>query len=167
MEPMHEFLMEETYGAVFQFPPEIVDVYSRIVLTIVAADGIISPEEWRYVNAYARAMGVPAEISSRWPKTDFSKTNLDEDVRSFWRLIGTPNYAFIYDAIKIASADGFAPEERAAVMRAVKAVGIPTHLVNQVEKLLELERTARAMRVALLYPEPTLFHDPTKFHTAS
>ena len=50
------------------------------------------------------------------------------------------------------------------VATAAAACGVSEATVRQLENLVALEETVRTLRVTLLFPEPTPFHDPKKFH---
>jgi hypothetical protein len=155
--------MEEVYGAVYGIPNEVMEVYGRILLAIADGDGTVSPEELHYFNGRAKALGIPDDIVAKW-KAEYPQANLEQDVATLRKYIQGPPLSILYDAIKIASADGYADGEKKMVRRAAAACDVSEATVRQLENLVALEDAARALRVTLLFPEPTPFHDPKKFH---
>jgi uncharacterized tellurite resistance protein B-like protein len=158
MERIEAHMQEETYGAVHKFPDELAIAYGQILLMIVAGDGVVSPEEWRYMAARAKAMGLSQSIIDEWQRFDYRAGDLERITKKSWEMLGGKGYAFIYDAVKIARVDGYHARERQAMRRAATAVGIPESTVTQIENLVEAEEAIRALRVSLLYPESSPFH---------
>jgi hypothetical protein len=130
---------------------------------VAAGDGVVSDEEWNYWAARAKAMGIDQSVIDGW-KESYPTADLEADVKKLWELGGALSYAFLYDGIKVARADGYVEGEKEAVRRAAKICGIPESVVTQIEHLCALEEQVRALRVTLLYPEPNRFMDPAKFH---
>jgi hypothetical protein len=159
MERIEAHLQEETYGAVHKFPDEMATLYGHIILMIVAGDGEVSPEEWRYMAGRGRAMGLSQAIIDSWQRFDYRSGNLEAATRTFYEMLGARGYAFIYDSVKVARVDGYHDGERRAIRRAAQAVGIPEFAVTQIENLVEAEEAIKTLRVSLLYPESSLFHD--------
>jgi uncharacterized tellurite resistance protein B-like protein len=158
-----QHFMEEVYGAAYEVPHEVMEVYGRILLCIAAGDGIVSVEEWHYFNGRAKTLGIPDFIVAKW-KAEYETANLEQDVATLRRYMKGPVYAFLYDAIKIAAADGYADGEKRMLRRAAAACDVPETIVRQLENLVALEDTVRTLRVTLLFPEATPFHDPKRFH---
>lgn len=164
MERIEDHFQEEVYGAAYKFSPEIVELYGRVLLMIAAGDGVVSDIEWRFFVGRAKAMGIPDQMIEKW-KFDYTKGDLEGDVKRFWELHGNQRaYSFLYDAIKLASADGYADGEKLALRKAAKVCGVSESIVLQLENLVAMEAAVRELRITLLYPEGSPFHDPEEHH---
>jgi uncharacterized tellurite resistance protein B-like protein len=159
MERIEAHMQEETYGAVHKFPDEMATLYGHLILMIVAGDGEVSAEEWRYMVARGRAMGLSQAVIDSWQRFDYKHGDLEAAARQFYAMLGATGYAFIYDAVKVARADGYHEGERRATRRAAAAAGIPEFAVTQIENLVAAEDAIKALRVSLMYPESSPFHD--------
>jgi len=155
--------MEEVYGAAYEIPNEVMEVYGRILLTIAGGDGVVSVEEWHYFNGRAKTLGIPEFIVEKW-KAEWEEADLEKDVAQLREYMKGPVFAFLYDAIKIAAVDGYADGEKRMLRRAAAACDVSEATVRHLENLVALEDAVRTLRVTLLFPEATPFHDPKKFH---
>ena len=59
----------------------------------------------------------------------------------------------VYDAIRAASVDGYHAGEAAAVRRIAQALGIEVSAVEEIERLVDVERDLKQKRVHLLMPQ--------------
>ena len=150
-------LLEELFGAA-NFSAEANDQYVRVLLMIVAGDGVVSEAEWGYLIGKANALGMPPEDIESWKKIDYTSGDLSIEAKKYWDLLGANGYDLFYDAVKMSGADGYAEEERAALRKAAEAAGIPESVVVQIEHLCELEESVRQLRISLLFPEGSVFH---------
>jgi len=127
--------------------------YGYILLNIAGSDGDVSdPElEWLTVQC-AESVGVDQEIIAAWEEYDFDQEDLEElfmelNASSFANV----NKLLIYDAIRMASADGdYAEDERDQVYQAAKILKIPQEAVTAIEALVELEQAASKLRMTIL-----------------
>jgi hypothetical protein len=158
MEKIEDHFQVETYGAVLKFTPDVVMLYGQILMMIVGGDGVVSKTEWDYLSGRAKAMGIPQDVIDAWHDFDYKNGDLAGSVRAFYGKLGATAYAFLYDAVKVARADGYVEGERKALRRAAKAADIPESVVAQIENLVEAEEALRTLRISLLYPESSIFH---------
>jgi hypothetical protein len=158
MQKNEEHFQIDTYGAVFQFTPEVVMMYGQILMMIVGADGEVSAAEWAYLSGRARSMGIPHEVIEAWRAFDHARGDLVGTVRAFNDKLGASSYAFLYDAVKVARADHYHEAEKRATRVAAAAAGISEAIVGQIEKLVEAEDALRTLRISLLYPHSSVFH---------
>ena len=63
---------------------------------------------------------------------------------------GTPARAMLYDAITIASADGFTEKERTLLERVAKLLGVDDSVYNAVLSLVEAETALNRLKGSLL-----------------
>jgi len=123
--------------------------FGKAVLVIAAGDGVLSDVELEYYLEMARAFGAPEQALAEYRKFDPHATKLEQ--------LLDPKYAqmarhFVYDAIKVASADGYHEKEAEAVRKAAKILGIDEWTVASLEALIEAENGLKKTRHALLQP---------------
>ena len=127
--------------------------YGFALLTISGADGDVSdPElEWLTIEC-AEAVGVSEDIIAEWEEFDFESADLEEIFYSFnTKSFGNFNKILIYDAIRMASADGdYAEEERDTVHQTAKILKVPNETVLAIEALVDLEQAANKLRLTIL-----------------
>src|SRR5262245_23146696 len=99
MDRIDAHYQEETYGAIHKFPDEMATLYGHLILMIVAGDGTVSDEEWRYMIARGRAMGLSEAVIESWRRFDYMNGDLEGAARTFYEQLGARGYAFIYDAV--------------------------------------------------------------------
>jgi tellurite resistance protein len=158
------YILEEFYGNAYMFSEETVDRYGRVVLTIAGGDGEISEAEWRVFEGIAKACEIPPPFLERWRAFDFKTADLKAEAKAFWDAVGSKAYAFLYDAVKVCSADGYHAEEKKLLRQAAAQCEIPESVVRDIENLVLVETATRELRISLLFPEPTRFHDPSLHH---
>ncbi len=152
---MNDHYVKEIYGTA-NFTDA--DQYALLLLKVVAGDGIISDAEWDYFVGFAKATGASAEEIEAWKRLDYESADLPTMVKQYRETTGAVANDFIYDAIKMSSADGYADQEKAALRAVAEAGGIPEYVVGQIENLCLLEETVRQLRISLLFPEGSAFH---------
>ena len=156
----HDHLQREIYGVALEWPLEVIQAYIPVLLKIVGGDGEVSDMEWDYLLGRARAMGIPDELIHSWTLIDHHEVDLKSAVQKLYEVAGSDgSYAFLYDAIKVSSADGYHEAERELLLAAAETLEIPLALVQQIEALVRIEEQVRRMRVELLYPQRTKFHN--------
>ncbi|MFT6866391.1 MAG: putative tellurite resistance protein B-like protein [Cyclobacteriaceae bacterium] len=126
--------------------------YGYTLLTIAGADGIVSdPElEWLTVDL-AKHVGIPNEIISDWEEFDYDDADLEEIFSTFNNsTLASFNKLLIYDAIRMASADGeYALEEKEQVMEAARIMNVSMDAVVAIEALVDLEHAADKLRMTV------------------
>src|SRR5262249_547732 len=152
---LENWLQQETYGATHEFSLETMEQYGKVLLILAAGDGSVSHDEWLYFVERSKAMGGEETLFDIWSQYDYKAADLKTEVKKFWDLVGGKALAFLYDAILISSADGYQEGEKKALRNAAEVCGISEAVVRQIEELVAHEASLRALRVALLFPEPT------------
>lgn len=145
--PTNEWFIRNHYGIDFNSPVDEMKRYGMAMMAIVAADGLSERERW-VSTELGRHMGAPADMISNVLGADASKIDLAEVLRGF--KDGTPARAMLYDAITIASADGFSDEERKFGKRVAKLLGIEDNVYDAILSLVEAEMALNRLKGSLL-----------------
>ncbi len=147
LRPTNEWFIRSHYGIDFNSPVEEMKRYGTALMAIVAANGLSERERW-VATELTQHMGVPAEMIRSIMGMDPSRIDLGEVLRGF--KDGTPARAMLYDAITIASADGFSEKERAFAERVAKLLGVDRNVYNAVLSLFEAETALNSLKASLL-----------------
>ena len=125
--------------------------YGYALLCISGADGEVSESELHWLTKYyGFMMGAPKELTDDWTSFDYKKANLSDVLKN---LDGVPvnfSRALIFDAIRMASADGYVRKEKRSVYTAAKILGVDKHIVAGLECLVENELTFKKHMAILL-----------------
>jgi uncharacterized tellurite resistance protein B-like protein len=125
---------------------------ARALKVVLAADGELHPAE---INEYldtCRRYGASDELLAEFRAFDPRSTSVDECFAGV-APDSVPYKALLYDAIRIAKADGsYARNERAAVRNAAKLLGISDDGVMDITALVDAEEAMRALRFSMLCP---------------
>ena len=149
----YNFLAHQLYGfddkLQGQIPVEHRDRYARAILTIAAADGLSDSEAEYFANLSA-IMQMPEEMIAHYLKYDTSSTSLEELLSPLHDAVpgAHPAGYLLYDAIKVASVDGYSEKERAKVAEGAKLLGVSAEHLAQLEGLVAAERGLRTVRIA-------------------
>jgi hypothetical protein len=150
---------KELYGDTIEWPAEVIETYVHLILMIVGRDGEISEAEWTYFLGGAKAMGIPDEVAESWRSYDHKKGDIDAELAKYREQVGSKGaHSFLYDAIRVARADSYHPAERVGIANAAAKLGISDATLKQIEHVIALEEAVRALRISILFPEPTKFH---------
>lgn len=152
MYPDFEKVSPKFYG-ISLVPKNLWKEYGYVLLNISGSDGEVSdPEqEWLTVSC-SEAVGIGEDIVKAWEQYDFEEDDLEElfvnlNATSF----GNFNKLLIYDAIRMASADGdYADDEKSQVYHAASIMKVSPETVTAIEALIELEHAADKLRLTLL-----------------
>lgn len=150
----YNFLAHQNYGHGAELqsrvPIENRDRYARAILTIAAADGL-SPQEAEYFANLSAAMEMPEEVVGRYLNYDTSSASLEELLSPLRQATPDINPAgyLLYDAIKLASVDGYSEKERTKVAEAARLLGISAHHVAALEGAVAAEIGVRNARLAV------------------
>lgn len=131
-------------------PKESWEKYGQALLTISGSDGELSgPElEWLVEDA-ASAVGVSEDIVQRW--RDFDALNGDlETIFDEINVLGVVNFnkLLIYDAIRMASADGdYAEDEKESVFEAASLLKVSHEDLLSIEALIDMEKALDKLRI--------------------
>ena len=142
-------LRMERYGLAGPVAPELLARLGRLVLTVAAADGVVTPRETAWLASTYRALGATEAVILDFASFDGRGASiaelLDKRMRPFARLA-------LYDACCVAAVDGLHVEERGRARVAAAHLGLAPSLVAQVEAVLALEAGVREARARLLAP---------------
>lgn len=147
---LNKFFCLLHYGATFDSIPTTPDDMRRFALAllkIVGADGLSEKEQWAYAEI-GRHVGAPEALIQQLLATDPSKLDLAELLAGF--TDGVNARAMLFDAITVASADGYSDEERKVAAEAAKTLGIDEPTLRAIEALVETEAAFRRTKGAIL-----------------
>lgn len=120
---------------------------ARLVLAIVGADGKVSSTERAMWENSARFWGTPEAEIHKAGSIDVSKVTIE----SLMSLpIRKAAGVFLYDAVRIASVDGFHEKERQVTIKAARAMGLDPTIVPAIEGLVALSKVVLEARHRLL-----------------
>ena len=133
-------------------PAPLFQKIARALKLVLAADGDVNGAE---LNAYletCRRFGAPDEMLDELRRFDPRETSLEECFAGM-DPDSVPARSLLYDAIRIAKADGsYDRSERAAVTRAAKLLGLEDEWVEKITALVDAEEALGRLRVSLLLP---------------
>ena len=150
----HRFdnLSPKFYG-ISMIPKEMWKEYGYVLLNIAGSDGEVSDEELEWLTVEcAESVGVSEEIITKWENFEYDEDELEE----LFHSINSTSFAnfnklLIYDAIRMASADGdYAEDEKEQVYHAARLMKVPPEAVTAIEALVELEQAADKLRLTIL-----------------
>ncbi|MEM7298682.1 MAG: hypothetical protein AAF391_10510 [Bacteroidota bacterium] len=131
-------------------PRESWEKYGQALLTIAGSDGDVSEPELNWlVSDAAQAVGVSDEVVQAWRSFDFENGDLVEIFEDI-NTLGAVNFnkLLIYDAIRMASADGeYAEDEKEAVFQAANLLKVKQEDLLSIEALIEMEYALDKMRI--------------------
>ncbi len=151
---IHQFekLAPKFYG-ISMIPKELWRQYGYILLNIAGSDGEVTDDELEWLTvSCAEAVGIEESIISDWEDFEYDEDELEElfidlNATSFANY----NKLLIYDAIRMASADGdYAEDEKEQVYNAAKILKVSQEAVTAIEALVEMEQAADKLRFTLL-----------------
>ncbi|MEQ9481067.1 TerB family tellurite resistance protein [Coleofasciculus sp. F4-SAH-05] len=144
-----QWIMNEMYGMKTVPPNEEYEAFLKAVLICAKGDGLLAPEERNWVAGRAAAYRNPGyELA----KTYEPNEDLQDVVNQASALSSNPHIV-IYVAIQACSADKeYHAEEKAAVRKLAKYIGIEEDVVTQIEELYMEEAKIREKRIALMFP---------------
>jgi tellurite resistance protein len=122
------------------------------LLSIANGDGELSDAERSWALGYFAAKGYPTEVIDEARRL----TDRDLDVIPALMELGVlkpSGRILLYDAIRVASADGYHPAEMRAVRAVARALGVPDAAVAEIEALVADEAALPARRIQLLMPD--------------
>jgi tellurite resistance protein len=142
-------ILREHYGITMPFPPELRAKVGKAVLTVAGADGTLSTQELNYFLGLVRAEGASDALLEEFQRFDYANADLgqflDRETRPLARMM-------LYDAVRVARADGVSPKEREKAIQMAKELGVEPNIVPAIEGLLGIEDSLNAARIRLLSP---------------
>lgn len=140
------FYARERYGTVPKFPATD-GRFAKALMIIIGADGKISDAEMAAFLGAAELMGMPAGFREELRSFDFKNEKLEVHLKGLGD--GPTSRRMLYDAIKIAHADGYAAEEHRMAQRAAELLGVEPSVVTAIEGLVATEIALMSARGAL------------------
>jgi tellurite resistance protein len=131
--------------------PEVVRNMARALVAVAGADDQLSAPERTWILGYLAAKGYPSEVLQ---EASHEGGEASETVSELMELgiLAQSGRILIYDAIRAASADGYAPAERKAVHDIAAVLGIREQEVHAIEALVQDELALKERRIAVLMP---------------
>lgn len=144
-------MLNELYGFTQVPPAGDYESFIKAVLICAKGDGVLAPEERRWVVGRAAALQNPGyELTKTYPADEEllavvgNSATVDKSGR---RMI-------IYVALQACAADGeLHPDERARVNQLATSLGLEPETVAQLEQLCAEEARIREQRLQLLFPD--------------
>lgn len=140
----------ETFGVSGEVPIAIRQKVAKAILTVAGADGKITEREWTRFTALAMRSGMPPQALEALSGFDALTADLndyfDDETRPMAKLI-------LFEAIKVARADGYGADERETARRAAEMLGVAPETVVAIEGLVEIEESIAVARMELLRPD--------------
>lgn len=125
---------------------------ARALKVVLAADGEVNGAELNVYLDTCRRFGAPNSMLDELRDFDPTCTTLEECFGAL-DADSIPARSLLYDAIRIAKADGsYDRSERAAVTRAAELLGLEDEWVEKITALVDAEEALTNLRVALLLP---------------
>jgi hypothetical protein len=150
MTARYNFLAHQNYGfddkRQADIPVPDRDRYAKAILAIAAADGL-SEKEREYFANLSHAMDMPEEMINHYLSADPKAESLSDLLAPLRGRNPVPY--LLYDAIKVASVDGYAEKERLQVNRAAELLGVNKEHLTALEGLVSAENAVRTARLAV------------------
>jgi len=125
---------------------------ARALKVVLAADGELHPAEINEYLETCRRYGAPDDLLAELREFDPTSTTVDKCFAGI-APESVPYKALLYDAIRIAKADGsYSRNERAAVHNAARLLGIDDDGVMDITALVDAEDAMRSLRFSMLCP---------------
>jgi tellurite resistance protein len=139
-------------------PRQFFDVFARALKILAAADGEVHPAEMDAYLDTLRLFGADEVMIATYRDFDPASTTIAEVFQGIDTSI-IPGRGLLYDAIRIAQADGdYSGEESAAVLDAARILGIDAETVGIIVALAEAEAALKRLHTALLIPAALRAH---------
>jgi uncharacterized membrane protein YebE (DUF533 family) len=131
--------------------PEVVRNMARALVAVAGADGDLSDSERSWILGYLAAKGYPSDVLVEVAREG---TEPPEKVHELMELgiLAKSGRILIYDAVRAASADGYAPDERKTVHEVAAELGLTAQDVRAIEDLVQAEIALKERRIATLMP---------------
>lgn len=124
--------------------------YAKALKMILAGDGEISAKENAAFQDFGVMMGTSKELIDKVNAFDTRREKLEDHLRGLTDCV--PARRMLYDAIRIASSDGYADRERAMARKAAELLGIDKDVLEAIEGLVSVEEALKTARAKVLTP---------------
>ncbi|NEO32149.1 MAG: hypothetical protein F6K36_17290 [Symploca sp. SIO3C6] len=145
------WILNQFYGVTTTPPEEDYEAFIKAVLICAKADGVLEPEERNWVVGRTAVFGNSGyELAKTYPANE----DLLEVLANAPVTNKHARRIILYVAIQACSADrAYHEDERTAVHKMAKYLGIEEDVVNQIEQLCIEEAKLREQRISVLFPE--------------
>jgi tellurite resistance protein len=144
----NELAVKQRYGRLPKSKEMILN-YGKALKAIIGADGEIAKEEMEALRKGMITMGAPEDVQKAIEDFDYTTVKI-ESLFPDMKKGGLRAKMLLRDGIDISRADGhYAKEEKEAVAKMAKAVGVDTQTLKSIEALVEMEHSVDHLRKAL------------------
>lgn len=141
--------LKQTHG-IPQMPGEAFMSVAKAFKIILAADGTIAPAEHDAYVDTCKTYGATESMLAELESFDPYSTTLESALSGIDKS-KVPVRGLLYDAVKVACADGrLADAEDAAVQKAARLLGIDRSVVDAIVAIVRMEEGVRTARIGLL-----------------
>lgn len=144
---VNRFFSELHFGAFADLTDEQLRLFGRALLSIVAADRL-SATELSTFEEIATHLGTPAAIIQELAATDPATIDLVATLEGLHDDFGSR--VLLYNAIVIASTDGYTDKERVRAANAAELLGMSPDCLRSIEQLVVAEAAQRRLKAAIL-----------------
>lgn len=160
----HTLCLEEFYGVTKEMSAklskEVQTNYMKTVLIVAGADGL-SASELEYAMLLQHACGVPDSALEELQQFADAMMDPGQSLIALGMSMMNEVYelkaadpalkrAVLYDAIRVASRDGYSQEERDRLHEVAALLGVPSETLIALESIVELEASLRKARLSIL-----------------
>jgi hypothetical protein len=132
-----ERLYKRFYGEIPPLNPEHFVRFAKAIKTVASADGKLSQNEWDELVSLGRDLGATEDVIAEVDAYDAKESGLAALFEGVYDPHATR--ALLYDAIRVASVDGYHEKEKACVARAAKILKVDDSTLATIEGIVELE----------------------------
>jgi hypothetical protein len=144
---VNEFFCRYHYGTLLAADPENMKKWGIAVRKIVSADGF-SDKEKQFWKGIGEHIGSNEEMIKAVWAADIDNIKMAELLKGFSDTAA--RRAMLYDAICIASVDGYSEKERALAAQAAEILGVDKGTLHSIEAMVEADNALRRARGALI-----------------
>ena len=144
----NESAVKQRYGRIPKSEEQILK-HLKALKVIIGADGEIAKEEMKALQKGMKLMGATDAVKAAVDAFDHESAKL-KDLVPDMKPGGTRAKILIRDAVEISGADGhYAKEEKAAVAKMAKLLGVDKQTLKSIEALVDLEKAVKNLRKGL------------------
>lgn len=138
--------------------------YSNSVFAAASGDGVIAPQERKWIIGYFASLGMPDDGIAMFKSADPTVLGpaIKEHLGAFLRSPAGPfNRGLVYDCIRAARADAdYNSTESARVHEIAAELSIADTVTDEIEEICRLEQQAKSDKLRFFYPDGIPFMSP-------